>query len=62
MLLAGVATIVPLCLSANRTFFTPFGIHHQTAVMLDSRGREASTGCVRGLLSGHSCEEAEGGA
>ena len=33
---------------------------NQTAVMLDySRGREANTGRVRGLLSGHSCEQVE---
>jgi len=32
-----------------------------TAVMLDdSRGREASTGWVWGLLSGHWCEQVEG--
>ena len=61
MLLARVTTIVPLSLSGNRTFYTPFGIHYQTAVMLDSRGREASTGWGRGLLSGHSCEEVGGG-
>jgi len=29
---------------------------------LIERGSEASTGWVRGLLSGHSCEEVEGGA
>jgi len=41
----------------------PYSAHiNQTAVMLDSRGREASVGWVRGLLSGHSCEEVEGGA
>ena len=62
MLLARFTTIVPLCLSGNRTFYTPFGIHYQTAVMLDSRGCEASRGWVRGLLSGHLCEEVEGGA
>jgi len=47
MLLAIVATILLLCLSGNSTFYAPFGMHHQTAVMLDdSRGREASTGWV----------------
>jgi len=40
----------------------PLSAHiNQTAVMLDeSRGREASTGWVWGLLSGHSCELVEG--
>ena len=34
---------------------------NQTAVMFDeSKGREASTGWVWGLLSGHWCEEVEG--
>jgi len=36
---------------------------NQTDVMLDeSRGREASTGWVWGLLSGHACEQVEGEA
>ena len=62
MLLARVTTIVPLCLPGNRTFYTHF--QHtsirQLLCVID-RGREASTGWIRGLLSGHSCEEVEGG-
>ena len=59
--LAIVTTILPLCLPGNSTFYAPFDISQQTAVMLDeSRGREASTGWVWGLLSGHSREEGEG--
>jgi len=33
-----------------------------TAVMLESRGREASTDWVWGLLSGHWCKQVEGEA
>ena len=52
MLLARVATIVPLSVFLGTGHSVPlFGIHYQTAVRLDSRGREASTGWVRGLLS-----------
>jgi len=47
MLLARVTTILPLYLSVNSTFYAPFGMHQQTAVMLEeSRGGEASTGWV----------------
>ena len=64
MLLARVTTIVPHCLPGNRTTYTPFSAYiTQTAVMPDdSRGRETGTGWARGLLSGHACEEGEGGA
>ena len=59
---ARVTTILPLCLLWNSTFYAPFGMH-QTAAMLDeTRGREASTGWVWGLLSWHSCREVEGEA
>jgi len=60
MLLARVTTILPLCLPGNSTFNALSACINQTAVMLDeSRGREASTGWIRGLLSGHSCEQVE---
>ena len=52
MLLARVTTILPLCFPGNSTFYTLSVYINQTAVMLDKgRGREASTGWVRGLLS-----------
>jgi len=50
MLSVKVTTIVLLCLPGNSTLCAPFGIHKQTAVMLEeTRGRAAWTGWVQGL-------------
>ena len=63
MLLARVTTILPLCLPGNSTFYALSAYINQRAVTFDeSRGREASTGWVSGLLSGHSCGQVEGEA
>jgi hypothetical protein len=65
MLLAWVATIVviPLCLFWEQDVLYPFSVYIiRQLLCLIERGREASTGWVRGLLSGHLCEEVEGGA
>jgi len=61
-LLARVTTTLPLCLPGNSTFYALSSYINQ-AVMLDrSRGCEASTGWVWGLLSRHWCGQVEGEA
>jgi len=59
-----LAKINPYCsvVSLGTVHSMPLSAYiNQTAVMFDeSRGREASTGWVWELLSGHSCEQVEG--